>query len=70
MKYNMTDVKYRQLNDFIGGELKRQKIKQTEVATWLNIPQTGVSRRLSGETEWSVREVISLFELLGVEEWK
>lgn len=70
MKFNETDVKYRQLNDFIGGELRRQKVRQSTVATWLGIPQSSVARRLSGEIEWSAREVISLFELLGVKEWK
>lgn len=72
MKFNRTDVKYKRITDFIRGEMKRRKISQKEVAEWLNIPQGGVSKRLNGEVEWSLREIISLSELLeiGEKSWK
>ena len=71
MKFNRTTIEYQALCDFLRGEMRRQKIKQEVVATWLNIPPSAVSKRLSGQNEWTMREVISVFELLGVSwEWK
>lgn len=70
MKQNSIEKKYRQFNDHIRGELRRRKINQKQVATWLNIPQSCVSQRINGETEWTMREIISLYELMEIEhEW-
>ena len=70
MKQNSIDRKYRNLNDFLRCELRRKKISQRTVATWLGIPPSCVSQRLSGEIEWSAREIISIYELMGIEhEW-
>lgn len=70
MKQNTVETKYRKANDFIRGELRRKKINQRTVATWLGIPPSCVSQRLSGEIEWTFREIISLYELLEIEhEW-
>lgn len=72
MKTNETDKKYRKLNDFIRGEMRRKKISQEKAANWLNMSRASFSYRICGKIEWSLREVISLFELLevGGEEWK
>ena len=32
----------------------------------LNLSQQGISERLSGNTEWTMWEVINVFEILGV----
>ena len=70
MTFNQAEQEYRKLNDFIRGEMKRKKISQTQLAQSLNLSQVAVSNRLKGETEWGLKEVISLFEVLGVEhEW-
>ena len=70
MNYNQAEQKYRKLNDFIRGEMKRKKISQIKLAESLNLSQVAISNRLKGETEWGLKEVISLFEVLGVEhEW-
>ena len=66
MKFNKTKIEYQKLCDFIRGEMKRQKINQDVVATWLNIPRSAVSKRLNGQTRWSLEETISMFELLKV----
>ena len=70
MSFNQAEQEYRKLNDFIRGEMKRKKISQSQIAESLNMSQVAVSNRLKGETEWGLKEVISLFEVLGVEhEW-
>jgi len=61
---------YNETNDFIRCELKRKKITQTEAADYIGIRQDGFSRRLSGQIEWSFREVIKIYELLGANLWQ
>ena len=71
MKFESVNRKYNKLNDFIRGEMKRKKINQKTAANWLNIQQNCVSSRLCGQTEWTAREIISIFELLEIQdEWK
>lgn len=67
MKYNTSDRTYKQINDLIRCEMKRKKINQEDVAYRLNIPQTGVSKRLNGSIEWTMREIIIVYEMLGME---
>ena len=66
MKFNKTSQEYRQLNDFVRGEMKRQKISQDDVAYSLNLSQASISQKLSGKTEWTLWEMFNVFELLGV----
>lgn len=71
MKQNTIEKKYHRLNYFIRGEMRRKKVNQKTVANWLNIPQSSVSDRLGGKSEWTAREIISVFELLEIEdEWE
>ena len=66
MKFNKTSQDYKKLNDFIRGEMRRQKVSQASIAYSLNLSQQGISERLSGNTEWTMWEVINVFEILGV----
>ena len=66
MKFNKTSQEYRQLNDFVRGEMKRQKISQDDIAYSLNLSQASISQKLSGKTEWTLWEMFNVFELLGV----
>lgn len=68
MKFNRTDRKYRKLNDFIRGEMRRKKISQEDLAYRLNMSQPCISQKLNEVTEWSMREVIDVFEILGVDD--
>lgn len=71
MKQNTIEKKYRQLNDFIRGEMRRKKVNQEKMANWLNLSQGCISQKLSGKVEWMAREIISVFELLEIEdEWE
>lgn len=71
MYINSSDKKYHQMNDFIRGEMRRKKITQKTVADRLNIDQSQIARRLSGEVEWLAREIIIVYELLGIEkDWR
>lgn len=66
MKINTTSKQYRQLNDFIRGELKDQNISQKDLAYMLNLPQSGVSNRLSGKTDWTLWEILNVFAILNI----
>ena len=66
MKFNQTSKQYRQLNDFIRGELKDQNISQKDLAYMLNLPQSGVSDRLSGKTDWTLWEILNVFAILNI----
>lgn len=70
MKQNETTKKYNRINDFIRCEMRRKKISQESAARYLGLRQDGISRRLSGQTEWTFREIISLYDLLEVELWQ
>ena len=66
MKFNTTSKQYRQLNDFIRGELKVKNISQKDLAYMLNLPQSGVSDRLSGKTDWTLWEILNVFAILNI----
>lgn len=67
MKFNQTSKQYRQMNDFIRGEMARQHISQASLAYMMNLPQPSISYRLSGKADWTVWELLNVFEILGVE---
>ena len=70
MKQYSVDKKYRQFNDFLRGELRRKHLSQEQVAEWLNLSRTGISKRLNGEVEWGLKEIMSLFDLMEIKhEW-
>jgi predicted XRE-type DNA-binding protein len=52
---------------FIREEMRDQKISQEKLAYSLNIPQSGISDRLSGKAEWSHWEILNVFDILGIE---
>ena len=65
-QYSVTQKKNR-INDFIRGELKRRKLSQEELSYRLGLQQTGISKRLSGQTDWSLGELILLCEVLEIQ---
>lgn len=67
MKFESANRKYNKMNDFIRGEMKRKKINQEAMAYRLNLSQQCVSYKLSGKVEWMAREIIIVFEMLGVD---
>lgn len=66
MKFNKVSQDYKKLNDFLRGELRRQKISQEKLAYCLNITRASVSKKLSGSTDWTVWEILNVFEILGI----
>ncbi len=66
MKFNKISKDYRQLNDFIRGEMKRQKVSQGNLAYSLNLTQASISQKLSGQTDWTVWELLNVFDFLGI----
>ena len=66
MKVNKISKDYRQLNDFIRGEMTRQKISQDMLAYRLNLTRVSVNHRLSGKVDWTLWEIMNVFEILGI----
>lgn len=50
----------------IRAEMARRSVRQIALAKHLGLSQTAVSRRLNGETEFSVAELVAVAGLLGV----
>jgi transcriptional regulator with XRE-family HTH domain len=50
----------------VRAELARRDMTQRNLADHLGIPQTSVSRRLSGVTPFDINELAAVAELLGV----
>lgn len=66
MKFNKVSRDYNQLNDYLRGELRRKKISQEALAYSLNISSVSVSNKLSGKKDWTVWELLNIFELLEI----
>lgn len=52
----------RRFNDWVRGELRTKKIKQKDLAEYLNISQPIISLRLRGLCEWSLRDALEVCE--------
>ena len=52
---------------FIRDEMRKQKVSQENLAYSLNITQSGISDRLSGKVEWSLWQILNVFDILGIE---
>lgn len=50
----------------IRAEMARRNVRQIALAKHLGLSQTAISRRLNGEVEFSVAELVSVASLLGV----
>lgn len=55
---------YRRFNDWLRGELRRQKKNQTDLANYLGLDQCGISKRMGGQVAWGFKEVLNAVEFL------
>ena len=60
-------TQYRQINDFIRGEMRRKKISQMKLADYLGVGQPALSLRINGESEWTFRDILKVMEFLNVD---
>lgn len=67
MKFNELSRNYKQLNMFIRETMRTKKVSQADIAYMLNLTQASVSNKLSGKTEWTVWELMNVFEYLGIQ---
>ena len=67
MKFNKTSQDYKKLNNFIRSEMREQKVSQSDLAYSLNLTQGSVSQKLSGQTEWTLWEILNVFSLLNID---
>ncbi len=54
-------------NDFIRGELRRQKKRQKDLAEYLGISTATLSQKLNSEVEWSFKQFLKVCEFFGKE---
>ncbi len=54
-------------NDFIRGELRRQKKRQKDLAEYLGISTATLSQKLNSEVEWSLKQFLKVCEFFGKE---
>ena len=61
---DMVAVSCRRFNDFIRGELRRKKLTQEDLAEYLDVDKSTVSRKFRGELGWSLRDALKATEFL------
>lgn len=54
-------------NDYIRGELRRQKKRQKDLAEYLGISTATLSQKLNNEVEWSFKQFLKVCEFFGKE---
>lgn len=59
---NRVKTKYRRFNDWLRGEMKSRKVRQAELAEYLNIEQPTLSKRMNGEVQWPFEDVLEVLE--------
>ena len=59
---NRVKTKYRRFNDWLRGEMKSRKVRQAELAEYLNIEQPTLSKRMNGEIGWLFKDVLEVLE--------
>ena len=67
MKFNKVSQDYRQLNMFIRDVMREKKISQESLAYSLNQTQGNISQKLSGKTDWTMWEILNVFDVLGID---
>jgi transcriptional regulator with XRE-family HTH domain len=60
------EVQTGQIAEEVRAALARKRVRQRELADFLGLSQPGVSRRLSGDVEFSIHELSRAAELLGM----
>lgn len=54
----------RRVNDFIRGELRRKKLTQEDLAEYLDVDKSTVSRKFREEIGWSLKDALKAAEFL------
>ena len=67
MKFNKVSQDYKKLNMFIREVMREKKISQESLAYSLNQTQGNISQKLSGKTEWTMWEILNVFEVLEID---
>jgi transcriptional regulator with XRE-family HTH domain len=62
----MEDLTAQRVAATVRAEMARRRVRQTALAKHLDLSQAAVSRRLNGETEFAVGELLAVADLLGV----
>jgi len=62
---NKRDNEIRTFSFWVRGMLAEKKIRQQDLADYLNIPQQSLSKRLSCDTDWRLGEIADCCEFFG-----
>jgi len=58
VKLNKTEYQSRRFSDFVRGELARKRLKQSDLADYIGLTQTSVSKKLMGRVVWTLPEMV------------
>lgn len=56
----------RRFNRFINGYLKEKRLRQEDLADYLELPRPSVGNRLCGKTKWTLADMAKACEFIGV----
>jgi transcriptional regulator with XRE-family HTH domain len=59
---NRVKNQYRRFNDWLRWEMKHKKVRQAELAEYLNISQATLSKRMNGEIQWLLEDALEVLE--------
>ena len=62
-----TNQKVKEFQRWLKGEMSKQDLNQTDIASCIGVSQQKVSERLLGNTPFKLEEIIAIFELLGTD---
>ncbi len=67
VQLTQTQKKLRQFSIWVSGSLHANKQTQEELARYINVDRSGVTRRISGDTPWTLEEFFQVEEFFGEE---
>lgn len=62
---DLVQTQYRRTNDFLIGEMGRQKKKQADLAEYLGVTQPTISLRMKGDSPWPYMDLLKAYEFIG-----
>ena len=62
---NKKQIEIRDFSHWVRGMLADKKLRQQDLADFLNLPRPSITMRLSGEWEWKLSEIVDCCEFFG-----
>lgn len=58
-------TQYRRFNDWLRGERRARKVRQSEIADYLGISQQAYSQKETSVSKWDFMEVLKIMDFFG-----